>query len=77
MALAKGSKLNGAKIFEGVVVEGVSKTRHVDNNSTNNKKKNLIPRVTGVTVQGGHEIEANVVVNCAGMWARQFGEKCG
>lgn len=37
-----------------------------------------IPRVTGVTLADGHCITAETaVVNCAGMWARQFGELCG
>ena len=72
MALAKGAKLHGAKIYENVHVNGITKTR-----SLKGHVKQLIPKVTGVVLDCGHEIEANVVVNCAGMWARQFGEKCG
>jgi glycine cleavage system aminomethyltransferase T/glycine/D-amino acid oxidase-like deaminating enzyme len=34
-------------------------------------------RVTGVVLENGDVIEADVVVNCAGMWARQFGELAG
>lgn len=72
MALARGAKKYGAEIYENVHVTGITKTRlrqgHV---------KQLIPRVTGVVLVSGEEIEANVVVNCAGMWARQFGEICG
>jgi len=61
MALAKGARMQGAKLIEGVTVTGVT-------------KKN--GRVTGVTTDQG-PIEAEYVVNCAGMWARQFGELAG
>jgi glycine cleavage system aminomethyltransferase T/glycine/D-amino acid oxidase-like deaminating enzyme len=57
MALAKGARLKGVKIFEEVTVTGVT---------TKNG------RATGVTTNHG-EIEAEFVVNCAGMWARQLG----
>ncbi|HVG64274.1 MAG TPA: FAD-dependent oxidoreductase [Hyalangium sp.] len=61
MALAKGARMQGAKIIEGVPVTGVLKKRGV---------------VTGVTTEHGN-IQAEYVVNCAGAWARQLGEKCG
>jgi 4-methylaminobutanoate oxidase (formaldehyde-forming) len=61
MALAKGARMQGAKIIEGVPVTGVLKKRGV---------------VTGVTTAHGN-IQAEYVVNCAGAWARQLGEKCG
>ncbi len=61
MSLARGAKMGGAKIIEGVSVTGI------------NKQGN---RVTGVTTEAGN-IEAEYVVNCAGMWARQFGEMVG
>jgi glycine cleavage system aminomethyltransferase T/glycine/D-amino acid oxidase-like deaminating enzyme len=61
MALAKGARMQGAKIIEGVSVTGVLKKRGV---------------VTGVTTAHGN-IHAEYVVNCAGAWARQLGEKCG
>ncbi len=61
MALAKGARQKGAKIFETVAVTGVTKKRGV---------------VTGVDTSAGH-IEAEFVVNCAGMWARQLGAKSG
>lgn len=61
MALAKGARMQGAKIFEGISATGIT-------------KKN--GRVTGVTTSHG-TIEAEYVVNCAGMWARQFGELGG
>ncbi len=61
MALAKGARLAGAKIIEGVAVTGVTRKRGV---------------VTGVQTASG-DIEAEFVVNCAGMWARQLGAKAG
>ncbi|HUQ01834.1 MAG TPA: FAD-dependent oxidoreductase [Kofleriaceae bacterium] len=61
MALAKGARMAGATIVEGVAVTGVTKQRNV---------------VTGVTTTAG-DIEAEYVVNCAGMWARQLGQKSG
>jgi glycine/D-amino acid oxidase-like deaminating enzyme len=73
MALAKGAKKFGAQIYENTFVSGITKSRSTRNNNI----KQLIPKVTGVILESGEEIKANVVVNCAGMWARQFGEKCG
>jgi glycine cleavage system aminomethyltransferase T/glycine/D-amino acid oxidase-like deaminating enzyme len=61
MALAKGARMAGARIIEGVAVAGVLRRRK---------------QVTGVRTALG-DIEAEYVVNCAGMWARQFGETCG
>ena len=61
MALAKGARAQGAKLIEGVTVTGVTKKRGA---------------VTGVTTSAG-TIEAEYVVNCAGMWARQLGELSG
>jgi 4-methylaminobutanoate oxidase (formaldehyde-forming) len=58
MALAKGARLKGATILEGVTVTGVCRRDGA---------------VTGVRTDQG-EIEAEYVVNCAGMWARQLGE---
>jgi 4-methylaminobutanoate oxidase (formaldehyde-forming) len=61
MALAKGARMQGARIIEGVSVTGVHKKRGT---------------VTGVTTSHG-DIQAEYVVNCAGAWARQLGEKSG
>ena len=61
MSLAKGARLGGAQILEGVGVLGI--TQEDD-------------RVTGVVTDGG-VIEADYVVNCAGMWARQVGAMAG
>jgi 4-methylaminobutanoate oxidase (formaldehyde-forming) len=61
MALAKGARMRGARIVEGVPVTGFLRRRGA---------------VTGVrTAQG--DVEAEFVVNCAGMWARQLGELAG
>ncbi len=61
MALAKGARLQGARIIEGVPVTGFLQRRGV---------------VTGVRTPLG-DIEAEYVVNCAGMWARQLGARAG
>jgi glycine/D-amino acid oxidase-like deaminating enzyme len=68
MALAKGARMKGARIFEGVQVTGVTKEWLPDR---------INKRVTGVTLSDGSTIKAEFVVNCGGMWARQFGETCG
>ena len=61
MALAKGARLRGVQILEGVPARGVLQERG---------------RVTGVRTPRG-DIQAEYVVNCAGMWARQFGALAG
>ena len=61
MALAKGARMAGARIVEGVKVTGV----HVKDG-----------RVTGVATDAG-EVTCEVVVNCAGMWAREVGLMAG
>jgi 4-methylaminobutanoate oxidase (formaldehyde-forming) len=61
MALAKGARMQGAKIIEGVPVTGFTKKGGV---------------VTGVETPFG-TIEAEYVVNCAGAWARELGALAG
>ena len=61
MALAKGARMQGAKIIENVAVTGLLQKRGA---------------VTGVRTEYG-DIEAEYVVNCAGMWARQLGALSG
>jgi 4-methylaminobutanoate oxidase (formaldehyde-forming) len=61
MSLAKGARLRGATIIEGVSVTDVLERGGV---------------VTGVRTDQG-DIEAEFVVNCAGMWARQLGDRSG
>ena len=60
-SLAKGARQLGATVIEGVAATGVTIRRG---------------RVTGVRTEQG-EIETEVVVNAAGMWARQFGALAG
>ena len=65
MALAKGARQRGAKVIEGVKVTDVLTKDG---------------RVTGVAWRQGEEsgtIESDVVINCAGMWARQVGRQSG
>jgi 4-methylaminobutanoate oxidase (formaldehyde-forming) len=60
-ALAKGARMRGAKIAEGVRVTGISVVRGA---------------VTGVhTDHGG--ITTEILVNCAGQWAKAVGALCG
>jgi 4-methylaminobutanoate oxidase (formaldehyde-forming) len=61
MALAKGARMAGATLLEGVRVTGVT----VKNGG-----------VAGVTTSAG-DIACEYVVNCAGMWARQLARTCG
>ncbi len=65
MALAKGARQQGAKIIEGVSVIDVLRTG-----------SGAGAVVTGVRTDQG-DIEAEFVVNCAGMWARQLGDVAG
>ncbi|MBT8457029.1 MAG: FAD-dependent oxidoreductase, partial [Alphaproteobacteria bacterium] len=65
MALAKGARMHGAKVLEGVKVTGV------DDDGT---------RVTGVRYEDAGEagrIAADVVINCGGMWGRDLAASSG
>ncbi|MFU8882713.1 MAG: GcvT family protein [Rhodobacterales bacterium] len=65
MALAKGARMRGARIVEGVKV-----TRVTDDGT----------RVTGVdwqTAEGQGHIAADVVMNCGGMWGRDLAAQSG
>lgn len=65
LALAKGARLKGALVKENVKVTKVNKEGK---------------RVTGVEWQQGEEtgvIEADHVVNCAGMWGHEVGKMAG
>ena len=79
MALARAAKQYGVQIYENTPVKSVTSTNYLEPSTSVIGKtiNDNIPRVTGVVLENGDEIEANVVVNCAGMWARQFGEACG
>ncbi|MBS0519491.1 MAG: FAD-dependent oxidoreductase [Proteobacteria bacterium] len=61
LALAKGARQRGARIFENVAVTGITTEKG---------------RVTGVETEAG-SIAADVVVNCAGLWSRQVGALAG
>jgi glycine cleavage system aminomethyltransferase T/glycine/D-amino acid oxidase-like deaminating enzyme len=61
MSMAKGARMMGVKMFEEVSATGIMKKNGV---------------VTGVRTNLG-DIQAEYVVNTAGMWARQFGEMAG
>jgi 4-methylaminobutanoate oxidase (formaldehyde-forming) len=70
MSLAKGARLQGVSIRETTPCVGVTTTG-----------SGAHRRVTGVDVRapdgGVHHIATDVVVNCAGMWARQLGAQTG
>ncbi len=61
MSLAKGARNRGAKIVEDVEVTGVIVERG---------------RVAGVRTAIG-DVRCEILVNCAGQWARQFGTLAG
>ncbi len=61
MSLAKGARMGGAQIFENTLVTGVERVGD---------------RVTAVTTAEGR-IETEFVVNCTGMWGREFGQLAG
>lgn len=66
-ALARGARQRGAVVRERTAVTGIT----VRNASVSGGRV-----VTGVRTDQG-DIEAEVVVNCAGQWAKQVGELCG
>ncbi len=61
MSMAKGARQQGATVVEGVPVTGFLRQAGA---------------VTGVRTPFG-DVEAEYVVNCAGMWARQLGAAAG
>lgn len=61
LSLAKGARNQGVQIIQGVSVSGITKKNGA---------------VAGVKTRHG-DIQAEVVVNCAGMWARQLGDLSG
>src|SRR4051794_2157388 len=69
MSLAKGARARGVRIVEGAEVVAV---RH--------DAATAVPTVTGLRVRHGGdetEIACEIVVNCAGQWARQLGALAG
>ncbi|MDY0883921.1 FAD-dependent oxidoreductase [Dongia soli] len=63
-SLAKGARMGGAQIVEGVKVTGVRLTSHAR------------PQVIGVSTEQGN-VDCDYIVNCAGQWAREFGQLAG
>ena len=61
MSLAKGARMGGVQVLEGTRVLGITQKDG---------------RVTGVFTDSG-AIEAEYVVNCAGMWGREVGAMAG
>ena len=61
MAMAKGARMRGVTVIEGVACTGVRKRGNA---------------VAGIETTAG-PIDADYVVNCGGMWARQLGDKAG
>jgi 4-methylaminobutanoate oxidase (formaldehyde-forming) len=61
VALAKGARMGGARVLEETKVIGIKQARG---------------RVMGV-ITDKSEIEAEYVVNCGGMWARELGKMAG
>jgi len=60
-SLAKGARLGGARIFEKIRVTGI-----------------VVKDGRAVGVETAHgQIAAEIVVNCAGQWARKVGQMCG
>ncbi|SHJ75489.1 4-methylaminobutanoate oxidase (formaldehyde-forming) [Shimia gijangensis] len=62
MSLAKGARMGGAQIFEGVTVAEILAKNGA---------------ATGVKTADGQIITAENVVICGGMWSRQLGAKAG
>ncbi|MDF1719173.1 MAG: FAD-dependent oxidoreductase [Minwuia sp.] len=65
LALARGARMLGAQVIEHVKVTGVSQTDG---------------QVSGVTWEADGDtgrIETDVVINCAGMWGREFARQAG
>jgi 4-methylaminobutanoate oxidase (formaldehyde-forming) len=60
MSLAKGARMGGAQIFEGITV-----TQIIAKAGT----------ATGVRTASGETITAENVVICGGMWSRQLGQR--
>jgi len=61
MAYAKGARINGAKIEEGVCVEEIALEGR---------------RALGVVTNAGN-ISCDILVNCAGLWAKRVGNMAG
>ena len=65
MSLARGARNLGVRVVEGVSVTAVD-----------TRPSGAVEEVAGVRTDHG-DLECEVVVNCAGMWARQLAERSG
>tara|TARA_A100001015_G_scaffold202865_1_gene226627 strand:- start:14 stop:376 length:363 start_codon:yes stop_codon:yes gene_type:complete len=66
MALAKGAKMRGVKIHEGVTVEKAL--------SRNGSVEGVVCSSSSSSSSSeSHVIKTNKIVNCGGMWGRQLG----
>ena len=65
MSLARGARNLGVRVVEGVSVEQVL-----------TRPRGLVEEVVGVRTDAG-DVECELVVNCAGMWARELAERNG
>lgn len=65
MSLARGARNLGVRVVEGVSVEQVM-----------TRPRGLVEEVTGVRTDAG-DVECELVVNCAGMWARELAQRNG
>ena len=61
-ALAKGARMHGARLYEGIAVTGFELTGD---------------RVHGIRTAPDKVIRCDAVVNCAGIWSRQLGRMAG
>jgi len=61
LAMAKGARMGGATLLEGVKVTAIRQTNG---------------RVSGIATDRG-ELACEYVVNCAGMWGREIGKMAG
>ena len=73
-ALARGARMRGATIRERTRVTGIA----VSHGSGTGPEARPAggPAVTGVRTDQG-DVEAEIVINCGGQWAKQIGAMCG
>ena len=71
-ALARGARMRGAVIRERTRVTGIA----VSSDGREARGAGPGRAVTGVRTDEG-DVEAEIVINCAGQWAKQVGAMCG
>jgi len=75
-ALARGARLRGATIRERTRVIGIAVADGSGPNGAGPDGAGPGRMVTGVRTSEG-DVEARIVINCAGQWAKQIGAMCG